>query len=125
MTDMNMFGSGFDAHLIRFAIFIVIDLFGGALLLHLGTGILRFEKRKFTRAFGVVLLGDIVLLALSFYPFGALLSFFVFLYLIKKFYDVGWIMAFLAFLMSIVVVVLITIIVFLILGITIFVIPSI
>jgi len=125
MELMNIFGPGFDVDVIRIVIYVLINLIGSAILLHLGTGLLGFDKKGFTRAFTVVIIGDIVLFALSFYPFGTVIGFLVFLYLIKKFYDVGWILAFLAFLMSIVVAVVITIILLLILGISVFIIPAI
>jgi len=119
MVHMNMDITGLDIILIRHIIYFFVTLLFSAILLHLGTGLLGFEKKKLTRAITVVILGNIVLFALSFYPFGFLLGFVVFLYLIKRFYMVGWIKSFLAFLMSIVVAIIISMVLFIALGISI------
>lgn len=110
--------TGFDNTIIHHMFYFLITLLFSAFLLHIGTGLLGFEKKKLSRAITVVFLGNIVLFALSFYRFGILLGFVVFLYLIKHFYRVGWIISFLAFLMSIVVAVVIAIVLFIALGIS-------
>ncbi|MDG6228405.1 MAG: hypothetical protein QCH96_00395 [Candidatus Thermoplasmatota archaeon] len=116
---MNMDIMGLDITLIHHIFYFFMTLLFSAFLLHIGTGLLGFEKKKLSRAITVVILGNIVLFALSFYPFGVLLGFVVFLYLIKRFYTVGWIKSFLAFLMSIVVAVVIALVLFIALGLSI------
>lgn len=54
MADINIFGLGFDANLLLYEISILIYLVGGSLLIHLGTEILLFEKKEFTRVFGII-----------------------------------------------------------------------
>ena len=118
MVNIHMDLTGLDIDFIHHIFYFLVTLLFSAFLLHIGTGLLGFEKKKLSRAITVVILGNIVLFSLSFYPFGVLLGFVVFLYLIKRFYTVGWIKSFLAFLMSIVVAVVIAIVLFIALGIS-------
>jgi len=93
-------------------IYFMITTFVGAILLHIATGILNFEKRRFTTAFAVVIVGGIIPVI------GWLLGLITYWYFIKNFYIVGWGKAILAWIMSILVVVIIAVIVLLLLGIS-------
>ncbi len=100
-------------------IYFMITTFVGAILLHLATGILNFEKRRFTTAFAVVIVGGIISFILTFIPvIGWLLGLITYWYFIKNFYIVGWGKAILAWIMSILVVVIIAVIVLILLGIS-------
>ena len=101
--------------LIQFFITFVI----GAVLLHLATGILDFKKRGFTTAVGTVLVGSIFSFFLTFIPLvGWLLGLIGFWYIIKKFYDVGWLKAVIAWIMSIVVAFIIGVVIIFLMGIS-------
>jgi len=100
-------------------IYFMITTFVGAILLHIATGILNFEKRRFTTAFAVVIVGGIISFILTFIPvIGWLLGLITYWYFIKNFYIVGWGKAILAWIMSILVVVIIAVIVLILLGIS-------
>jgi len=72
-------------------IYFMITTFVGAILLHIATGILNFEKRRFTTAFAVVIVGGIISFILTFIPvIGWLLGLITYWYFIKNFYIVGW-----------------------------------
>jgi hypothetical protein len=122
---MELFGFVIGDFYIQSLIQFLITFFIGAVLLHLATGILGFEKRGIGTAAGTVLVGSVFAFFLSFIPFiGWFLGLIGFWYIIKKFYDVGWIKAVFAWLMSIVVAFIIAIVVLFILGISFILIPS-
>ncbi|MDG6218441.1 MAG: hypothetical protein QCI00_03260 [Candidatus Thermoplasmatota archaeon] len=91
-------GSILTRSLIQF----IINLSIGIILLHIATKLLGFKKRGFIKATGTILIGSILAFMLGFIPiigqFAGLLGFW---FIIKKIYDVGWIKAILAWLMSI------------------------
>ena len=98
-------------------IYFLITTFVGAILLHLATGILNFEKRRFTIAFAVVIVGGIVSLILTFIPaIGWLLGLIAYWYFIKILYSVGWGKAILAWIMSILVAFIIAVMLLVFLG---------
>jgi hypothetical protein len=121
---MEFFGYLIDDFYARSLIQFIITFFIGAILLHLATGILGFKKRGFGTSFGTVLVGSIFSFFFSFVPvFGWILGLIGFWYIIKKFYDVGWMKAVFAWLMSIVVAFIIALVIILLLGISIILIP--
>jgi hypothetical protein len=97
--------------------FVITVLLGG-ILLHIATGILNFEKRSFTIAIAVVIVGGVFLSILNLIPipFGWLLGLVGYWFFIKSLYNVGWVKAILAWLMSIFVAFIIALIVIFILG---------
>ena len=123
-NHMEVFGFLIDDFYARSLIQFIITFFIGAVLLHLATGILGFKNRGFGTSFGTVLVGSIFSFFFSLVPaIGWLLGLIGFWYIIKKFYDVGWIKAFLAWLMSIIVAFIIAFVIIILLGISIILIP--
>jgi len=101
----------------------IITLVIGSILLHLATGFLGFKNRSITKAIGTVLTGDIIAFFLGFIPIlGQFLGLISFWFIIKKIYDVGWIKAILAWIMSILITFIIAIIILFLLGFSIFII---
>jgi len=97
--------------------FIITVLLGG-ILLHIATKILKFEKRSFAIAIAVVIVGGVFLSILNLIqiPFGWLLGLIGYWFFIKSLYNVGWVKAILAWLMSIFVAFIIALILIFILG---------
>ena len=117
---MNLLNIQIGSLLTRSLIQFLITLIVGTILLHLATGLLGFKKRSMTKAAGTVLTGDILAFFLGFIPIiGQVLGLFGFWFIIKKMYEVGWIKAIIAWLMSIFVAFIITAIILFILGISI------
>ena len=105
--------------LLQQAIVFLFLLLIGAIFLHLATKILKFQQRSYGKAILTVFIGNIILFAFAFIPFrliGELLGLLCFWFLIKVVYSVGWIKAFLAWLMSIVVAFIIVFVIIIILG---------
>lgn len=118
-ASMEVFGLAINDFYARSLIQFLITFFIGSVLLHIATGILDFKKRGLGTAAGTVLVGSVFSVVLSFIPvIGWLLGLLGFWYIIKKFYDVGWIKAVFAWLMSIVVAFIIAFIILFILGIS-------
>ncbi|MBN2603781.1 MAG: hypothetical protein JXA91_06595 [Candidatus Thermoplasmatota archaeon] len=107
-------GELFTSTIIQFVITVLL----GGILLHIATGILKFEKRSFTIAIAVVIVGGVFLsfLNLISIPFVWLLGLIGYWFLIKNLYNVGWVKAILAWLMSIFVAFVIALILIAILG---------
>jgi hypothetical protein len=121
---MNFINIQIGSLLTRSIIQFFITLIVGAVLLHLATGVLAFKKRSLKKAVGTVLTGDILAFFLGFIPLiGQILGLFGFWFIIKKMYEVGWIKAIIAWIMSIFVAFIITAIILFLLGISILFIP--
>ena len=101
--------------------FVITVLLGG-ILLHIATSILKFEKRSFTIAIAVVIVGGVFLSILNLIsiPYVWLLGLIGYWFLIKSLYNVGWVKAILAWLMSIFVAFIIALILIVILGFSVF-----
>jgi len=123
-SSMELFGIVVDDFFVGSLIQFFITLFIGAVLLHVATGILGFEKRGLGTAVGAVFVGSLFSFVLSFAPLiGWILGLIGFWYIIKMFYDIGWMKAIVAWLMSIVVAFLIALVVIFFLGISYLIIP--
>ena len=123
---MQWLGFELGEILTRQVIYFIVIFFVGVILLHITTKILDFKKRSFGKATGLIILGSVVSFLLAFIPYiGRILGLIGFWYLIKRFYDVSWGKAILAWIMSIVVAFIIALIVLILLGISILFIPSI
>ncbi|MBS3778374.1 MAG: hypothetical protein KGY50_03670 [Candidatus Thermoplasmatota archaeon] len=121
---MNYISMELGSFLTRSIIQFIITLIVGAFLLHLATGVLGFKKRSLTKAAIVVIIGNVLAFFLSFIPLiGQIIGLLSFWFIIKKMYDIGWIRAIIAWIMSILVAFSITAIILFLLGISIIFIP--